>query len=228
MNERLCIDRSLIKQVTRNRHKVHVPLHRIVHDSPERAAEVVKAFAHAVLLVPQVRIRNMDKRGPHRILLLWQSKPGHSGTSTGSRQDQRRNTVYQYVPAQVLVARGITDGNRDSQRHNSPVDIVQVIKVPPWRLWPSNTSVTPSTACKAPRIAVTINEIRHGLFKALLGRSTARSLFPSPPERASSPGEFARSEPSLAPTLALLLSRKKSTSPHTPATSPAASTSTML
>src|SRR5215469_672555 len=64
---------------------------------------------------------------------LWQSKPGHCGASTGSRQDQRRNTVDQYVPAQVLVARGITDGNRDSQRHNSPVDIVQVIKVPPWR-----------------------------------------------------------------------------------------------
>src|SRR6266699_607120 len=64
---------------------------------------------------------------------LWQSKPGHRGTSTGSRQDQRRNAVDQYVPAQVLVARGITDGNRDSQRHNSAVDIVQVINVSTWR-----------------------------------------------------------------------------------------------
>src|SRR5260370_14160008 len=64
---------------------------------------------------------------------LWQSKPGHRGTSTGSRQDQRRNTVDQYVPAQVLVARGVTDGNGDSQRHNATIYIVQQIKIPPSR-----------------------------------------------------------------------------------------------
>src|SRR5258708_19448911 len=67
---------------------------------------------------------------------LWQSKPGHRGTSTGSRQDQRRNTVDQYVPAQVLVARGVTDGNGDSQRHNATIDVVQVIKIPPCRPLP--------------------------------------------------------------------------------------------
>src|SRR5260370_3545404 len=64
---------------------------------------------------------------------LWQSKPGHRGTSTGSRQDQRRNTVDQYVPAQVLVARRVTDGNEASQRPHATIDIVQVIKIPPWR-----------------------------------------------------------------------------------------------
>src|SRR5260370_38836351 len=64
---------------------------------------------------------------------LWQSKPGHRGTSTGSRQDQRRNTVEQYVPAQVLGARGVTDGTGDSQRHNATKDIGKEITIPPWR-----------------------------------------------------------------------------------------------
>src|SRR6266566_3403723 len=136
MNERLRVNRTLIEQFTRRSTASSMIAQNARLKSLKRSRTPYCSYPRCVSAtwINEARIDSS---------YLWQSKPGHRGTSTGSRQDQRRNAVDQYVPAQVLVARGITDGNRDSQRHNSAVDIVQVIKVSTWRPLPQQYQRNP-------------------------------------------------------------------------------------
>src|SRR5712691_9734159 len=65
MQERWGIDSTFIKQVARDDHKIDMSLYSIIHNIPECAAKIVKTLAHAILLVAQVRIGDMDKRSSH-------------------------------------------------------------------------------------------------------------------------------------------------------------------
>src|SRR5579875_3350534 len=83
MNQRLGIDCSLVEQVARNHHKVDVVGDSVVDDIPEGATEIIEALPHSILLIAQVCIRNMKKRGAHETSPYLCSRPRHKGAYPG-------------------------------------------------------------------------------------------------------------------------------------------------
>src|SRR5579875_3885591 len=70
MDEGLRIDGALVEQISGDNQEIDAAFDRVIGDLPEGAAKVVEALAHAVLLVAQVCIGNMDKRRSHESLYL--------------------------------------------------------------------------------------------------------------------------------------------------------------
>src|SRR5437868_15011342 len=84
MNQRLGINGTFVEQVTCNDDKVNGALERLLNNIPEDATKIVEAFAHAVLLITKVRIRDMDKRSSHKLSPLY-NVPGYKSYGQVSR-----------------------------------------------------------------------------------------------------------------------------------------------
>src|SRR5258708_26225879 len=91
MNQRLGINGAFVEQVTGDDDKVNGALERLVNNIPESATKIIEAFAHAILFITKVRIRDMDKRSSHRLSPLY-NVPGY-------------NKIYGQVGGPVIQAR---------------------------------------------------------------------------------------------------------------------------
>src|SRR3954447_9619973 len=76
MNQCLGINGAFVEQVACNDDEIYRAPERLVNNIPEGATKIVEAFAHAILLITKVRIRDMDKRSSHRLSPLY-NVPGY-------------------------------------------------------------------------------------------------------------------------------------------------------
>src|SRR5258708_26833187 len=76
MNQRLSINGAFVEHVTGEDDKVNGALASLVNNIPEGETKIVEAFAHAILFITKVRIRDMDKRSSHKLSPLY-NVPGY-------------------------------------------------------------------------------------------------------------------------------------------------------
>src|SRR5439155_27150617 len=92
--------------------------------------------------------------------VYWSS---HPGTEAGGKKNEGRDAKDQDISPHIFTASSIRQSDRNCQRNNATIDVVQVIEVGACA-WPQtkSTSKMPNTPCNRATIAVKMSKMRQG------------------------------------------------------------------